>query len=212
MSSNLNGGQDILDEKIPPAHHDHRKTSLGQQEHGSLADKDVHNRSTRTGPSALSCLDPIADIEKQPVDCHHETCPGHTNVLTSITTSSSSQRQTNGAELVPQVSIDVYGNTYPEGGLHAWLVVFGAFSGMTTGFGLMNTVGTFQAYLSTHQLATQSPSTIGWIFSLYTFLAFFCGIQIGPIFDAKGPRALVIAGTICLVGGTLGVAESTGRL
>ncbi|KAL9598394.1 MAG: hypothetical protein Q9179_003922 [Wetmoreana sp. 5 TL-2023] len=42
---------------------------------------------------------------------------------------------------------------YPEGGRRAWLVVLGSFSGMVASFGLLNTIGTFQAYLSTHQLA-----------------------------------------------------------
>ena len=66
--------------------------------------------------------------------------------------------------------------TYPGGGLKAWSVVFGSFCGMLSAFGLMNTVGTFQAYLSTHQLSSYSESTVGWIFSLYIFLAFFCGL------------------------------------
>ncbi|KAL8727467.1 MAG: hypothetical protein Q9181_005707 [Wetmoreana brouardii] len=98
---------------------------------------------------------------------------------------------------------------YPEGGLRAWLVVLGSFSGMVASFGLMNTVGTFQAYLSTHQLAHESPSAVGWILSIYIFLAFGCGLQIGPIFDAKGPRWLVFGGTVCLVVGMIGISEST---
>ena len=64
---------------------------------------------------------------------------------------------------------------------------------------MMNTIGTFQAYLSTHQLADKSESAIGWIFGIYAFLSFFCGIQIGPVFDAKGPRWLVLAGSVLLV-------------
>lgn len=60
-------------------------------------------------------------------------------------------------------------------------------------------MATFQAYLFEHQLSDYSESTIGWIFSVYTFLSFFCGIQIGPIFDAKGPRILVLSGSILLV-------------
>jgi len=60
-------------------------------------------------------------------------------------------------------------------------------------------VGVFQAYLSTHQLSSYSESTTGWIFSVYIFLSFFCGLQIGPVFDAKGPRYLVLAGSILLV-------------
>ncbi|KAL8796998.1 MAG: hypothetical protein Q9195_000769 [Heterodermia aff. obscurata] len=99
--------------------------------------------------------------------------------------------------------------SYPEGGLRAWLVVLGSFSGMTASFGIMNTLGTFQAYLSTHQLASYSPSSIGWIFGLYVFLSFFCGVQIGPIFDAKGPRWIVALGTIFLLAGMLGIAFST---
>ncbi|EMC98719.1 hypothetical protein BAUCODRAFT_65822 [Baudoinia panamericana UAMH 10762] len=63
----------------------------------------------------------------------------------------------------------------------------------------MNTIGIYQAYLATHQLANYSESTIGWIFSLYVFLSFFCGLQIGPIFDARGPRMLIAAGTVFLL-------------
>ena len=84
---------------------------------------------------------------------------------------------------------------YPEGGFQAWTVAFGAWAGMFACFGQMNTIGTFQAYISENQLKDYSPSAIGWIFSTYVFLAFFCGVQIGPIFDAKGPRLLVLAGS-----------------
>ena len=92
---------------------------------------------------------------------------------------------------------------YPEGGLRANLVVLGAFCAMLSCFGLMNTIGTLQTYLSTHQLASYSPSAIGWIFSIYIFMAFFGGVQIGPIFDAKGPRWLIAAGTVAIVGGVV---------
>ena len=109
----------------------------------------------------------------------------------------------------PQDQID--GHTFPEGGLRAWLVVLGSFSGMTASFGILNSAGTFQAYLSTHQLVHESPSAVGWIFSLYAFLTFFCGVQIGPVFDAYGPRWLVFAGTVLLFGGMMGVAESTSQ-
>jgi MFS family permease len=62
--------------------------------------------------------------------------------------------------------------------------------------GLMNSLGIFQAYLENHELKNYSSGKIGWILGLYTFLAFFCGIQIGPVFDARGPRILVICGGI----------------
>ena len=98
-----------------------------------------------------------------------------------------------------RVSTDAYGNTYPEGGLQAYLCVFGSFCGLMSALGLMNTIGSYQAYTSTHQLKNQSVSDIGWIFGMYAFLSFFCGIQIGPVFDAKGPRWLVLSGSILLM-------------
>jgi len=101
--------------------------------------------------------------------------------------------------------------TYPEGGLRAWLVVFGSFSGMLACFGMMNTIGVFQAWLSTHQLSDYSEGTIGWIFSVFVFLAFFCGIQIGPVFDAKGPKLLVLAGSVFLLASIFLLGICTGN-
>lgn len=89
--------------------------------------------------------------------------------------------------------------TYPEGGLKAWSVVLGSFSAMVACLGMMNTIGTFQAYISGHQLSHLDQGTIGWIFSLYPALAFFCGAQVGPVFDAKGTRMLVLAGSVLLI-------------
>ncbi|KJZ75755.1 hypothetical protein HIM_04912 [Hirsutella minnesotensis 3608] len=94
-----------------------------------------------------------------------------------------------------------YEETYPEGGLQAWLVVLGAWFAMVSSMGLMNTVGIFQAYTLSHQLQNYSEGTVGWIFSIYTFLAFFCGVYIGPVFDKYGPRWLVVAGTVSTVTG-----------
>lgn len=86
--------------------------------------------------------------------------------------------------------------TYPEGGLAAWLVVFGSFCGLLAVLGIMNSVGIYQAYLSTNQLASHGESEIGWIFGLYVFISFGAGIQIGPVFDAHGPRWLILAGSL----------------
>ncbi|EEP76873.1 conserved hypothetical protein [Uncinocarpus reesii 1704] len=57
----------------------------------------------------------------------------------------------------------------------------------------------FQAWISANQLKGYSQSSISWIFGVYAFLMFFGGLQIGPVFDAKGPKMLVIAGTITCV-------------
>src|ERR1700728_1443904 len=45
------------------------------------------------------------------------------------------------------------GHTYPEGGLRAWLVVFGSWCAMLAALGTMNTLGAFQSYIITHQLS-----------------------------------------------------------
>lgn len=97
--------------------------------------------------------------------------------------------------------------TYPEGGLGAWSVVLGSFLGLIASLGMMNTVGIYHAYIAEHYLQDYSESTISWIFSIYVFLSFFCGLQIGPIFDAHGPRLLVLAGSIllCLSNFLLGI-------
>ncbi|KAM3413880.1 hypothetical protein BST61_g10554 [Cercospora zeina] len=99
----------------------------------------------------------------------------------------------------PAVFKDDEGNIYPEGGLQAWLVVTGGFCGMMAAFGYMNTVGTYSAYLATNQLSSYTESSISWIFSVYIFLAFGAGVQIGPIFDKHGPFWLTVAGAVCLL-------------
>ncbi|PSS23243.1 hypothetical protein M430DRAFT_97974 [Amorphotheca resinae ATCC 22711] len=88
---------------------------------------------------------------------------------------------------------------YPEGGLQAWLVVFGGWCGFFSSLGITNTLASFQTYISENQLASYSTDQVGWIFSLYAFLTFGCGIYIGPIFDVYGPRLLVLLGSVCII-------------
>ncbi|OJD26255.1 hypothetical protein ACJ73_02374 [Blastomyces percursus] len=69
--------------------------------------------------------------------------------------------------------------SYPEGGLRAW-----------------NIVGSFHSYIGEHQLREYDEGTIDWIFNVFIFLSFFGGIQIGPVFDSRGPRMLMLAGSV----------------
>ncbi|VUC33223.1 unnamed protein product [Clonostachys rosea] len=107
------------------------------------------------------------------------------------------------------VSTASYQETYPEGGLQAWLVVVGSWFSLLSSLGLMNTIALFQAYVLTHQLKDYNEGTVGWIFSIYTFLAFFCGVFIGPVFDKYGPRWLVVAGSALTVIGVLAMSWCT---
>lgn len=101
--------------------------------------------------------------------------------------------------------------SYPEGGLQAWLVVLGSFCGMLACYGYMNSISTYNTYLSTHQLEQYSASSIAWIFSTYIFLTFLCGIFIGPIFDARGPRLLVLTGSLLMMASIMLMGICTGK-
>jgi MFS family permease len=84
---------------------------------------------------------------------------------------------------------------FPEGGFTAWSVVFGAWCSLFVSFGWITCIGLFQTYYQTDQLRTYSPSAIGWIPSVETFLLFVGSPVFGKIFDSYGPRWLLIAGT-----------------
>ncbi|CRK25272.1 hypothetical protein BN1723_013569 [Verticillium longisporum] len=84
---------------------------------------------------------------------------------------------------------------FPEGGLRAWLVVLGSWLALFSSLGLMNSLAVFHNYIGTHQLASYSHGTVGWIFSVYTWLCFGGGLFVGPLFDKYGPRWLILSGT-----------------
>lgn len=88
---------------------------------------------------------------------------------------------------------------FPERGIGPWMVVAGSFCAMGAVFGLINSTAVFETYFKQNQLSDYSHSQIGWIFSLYLFLVFFVGIQVGPIFDRYGPKILVAIGSVLIV-------------
>lgn len=68
------------------------------------------------------------------------------------------------------------------------------------GLGLMNSIGIYQSWISSHQLQHVDEGTRGWIFGVYNFMVFFCAIQIGPIFDAYGPAWLMVTSVALYIG------------
>lgn len=88
---------------------------------------------------------------------------------------------------------------YPEGGWRAWGVVLGSWMALFGSMSFMNSIGTFQAYLLRNQLSSHSPEAVGWIFGVYNGLTFLLGVQAGPIFDARGPRALICCGGVLTI-------------
>ena len=109
-----------------------------------------------------------------------------------------------------------------DGGLAAWLTVFGAFLALFCSFGQMNAFGTFQSWYTTHQLHDLHPSTVAWIGSVQLWVFFFSvstrgsdrlhmltsahndlrshqGGFIGRVFDMYGPRTIMALGTAIYV-------------
>jgi MFS family permease len=87
-------------------------------------------------------------------------------------------------------------DTFPEGGLRAWLVVVAAWLLLFPSFGFMVSIGTLQDYWGQHQLSSLSASTIGWIPSVFVYLSLALGLFVGPFFDKYGPRWIALCGSI----------------
>ncbi|KAK2760572.1 MFS monocarboxylate transporter [Colletotrichum kahawae] len=81
----------------------------------------------------------------------------------------------------------------------AHLVGFGSFCAIMGGLGLMNSIGIYQSWISTHQLQDVDDGKLAWIFGLFNFMVFFCGIQIGPVFDVHGPTWLMATSVVLYV-------------
>ena len=96
---------------------------------------------------------------------------------------------------------------FPEGGLKAYSVVFGSFMGLIPVFGLINSIGAIESYLSKNQLASVGSSTVSWIFSIYLSIGFFSCILAGGYFDRNGSKRLLVIGTILYVGGVFALAD-----
>ncbi|CAK7229619.1 hypothetical protein SBRCBS47491_007312 [Sporothrix bragantina] len=92
---------------------------------------------------------------------------------------------------------------FPDGGLEAWLVVFGGWCGLFCTFGLINCIGVFEAYYVAGPLSNYSQGTVSWILSVEVFFMTFGGLVFGRLFDTYGPRWLLIIGTIVYVFGLM---------
>ncbi|KAH6675788.1 MFS monocarboxylate transporter-like protein [Halenospora varia] len=85
----------------------------------------------------------------------------------------------------------------------AWLQCAGAFFLFLNSWGLINTFGAFQTIYQEGILRNHTPSSISWIGSFQSFLLFFCGLLVGPLFDAGHVVPLVYAGSFLIVFGMM---------
>ncbi|KAM5536453.1 hypothetical protein V8D89_009889 [Ganoderma adspersum] len=88
----------------------------------------------------------------------------------------------------------------PDGGLRAWLVVFGAFCGLCATVGLVNAWGTFQAYYQEVELSHRSSSDIAWIGSVQNAMLYAPGLVVGRLFDRGHLRLpMLVASAVFVV-------------
>ncbi|KAG0670230.1 hypothetical protein C6P45_002703 [Maudiozyma exigua] len=102
---------------------------------------------------------------------------------------------------------DENGRTYPDGGLQAWLVVFGSFMGLIPVFGIVNSLGAIESYVSKNQLAGVAQSTISWIFSLYLVITFLSCVLTGGYFDRNGSFKPMCLGILFYEAGLIALAD-----
>lgn len=166
-------------------------------------EKTLHIDDSTSANNVTLGSSPVANIKLD--EAHIQPPPLH------VVPSSTAVHEA-GGDLQRRTTAGIDTETYPEGGLRAWLVVFGAWCSLMSSSGIMNTQAIFQVHLSANQLSHYDEGTIGWVFSLYTFVVFFLGLYIGPIFDKYGPRLLMLAGTVSLAAGLVLFSISTGTL
>ncbi|KAL1607182.1 hypothetical protein SLS59_002886 [Nothophoma quercina] len=107
-----------------------------------------------------------------------------------------SERRKGGETIDEETASQIERDTFPEGGMRAWLVVVSAFLLLFPSFGFMVSIGTLQDYWAQHQLADLTASTIGWIPSVFVYLSLALGLFVGPLFDRYGPRWIALCGGI----------------
>ena len=107
---------------------------------------------------------------------------------------------------VPQIDLTEE-DDFPEGGLRAWLVVLGAYMILLPSFGFMVSIGTLQEYWTRNQLSVYTTRDIGWIPSVFVYLALGLGVLVGPIFDRYGHKMLLRVGGSLYVGMVFALAQ-----
>ncbi|KAG7665333.1 uncharacterized protein J8A68_001021 [[Candida] subhashii] len=99
-------------------------------------------------------------------------------------------------------------NTFPDGGLEANLVLLGSFIGLIADFGIANSLGAIESYVSYHQLSNISKTDVGWVFALHLGVMYLGGVFFGEVFDRFGAKRPLIVGTLFMCSGLFCTAES----
>ncbi|KAM5531986.1 hypothetical protein V8D89_014320 [Ganoderma adspersum] len=97
----------------------------------------------------------------------------------------------------------------PDGGLRAWLVVFGVGCGLGATIGIVTSWGTWQALYQKNILRSKSSSDIAWIGSVQNAMGYAPGLIFGRLFDWGYFRLPIFAASILFVACMLLTAECT---
>ncbi|ESK84786.1 monocarboxylate permease [Moniliophthora roreri MCA 2997] len=110
-------------------------------------------------------------------------------------------------EYVLEASAKKEDTEFPDGGIRAWLVVFGAMCSTFSTFGFVNSWGTFQAYYEQVVLSSSSPSSIAWIGSVQYAIIFLPGLLAGRLFDIGYFRVMISSSSVLIVVATFLIPE-----
>ncbi|KAK3996133.1 putative transporter [Cladorrhinum sp. PSN332] len=94
-------------------------------------------------------------------------------------------------------------------GWRPWKVVLGAFCLTVPLYGLLSSIGLFQAYWKKEMLKVVSKTDIAWIISVFGSLDCLMGAPAGILFDHYGIRWLIPLGSSVYVASFIGLAFST---
>ena len=98
----------------------------------------------------------------------------------------------------PQPTAEEVNFEPPNGGLNAYLKVFGGFCVFFITLGVASTFGSYQAYYEANLLSSYSSSAISWIGTTQVFLLSFVGMFSGAFYD-RGYLKLVLGSGLSLV-------------
>lgn len=96
---------------------------------------------------------------------------------------------------------------FPDGGKEAYMVLFGSFFGLIVDFGIANSMGALESYVSTHQLQDIESSRVSWVFSIHLGVMYLGGIIFGEFFDKYGAKKPLILGTLLIFTGLILTSE-----
>ncbi|KAJ7935201.1 major facilitator superfamily domain-containing protein [Mycena leptocephala] len=104
---------------------------------------------------------------------------------------------------------DIWSAEYPDGGVRAWLIVFGGACTTFSTFGYVNAWGVFQSYYEDTLLKDSSPSNIAWIGSVQYSMVFIPAVVSGHYFDRGHLRIPFFVASVTLIAATFLIGQCT---